>query len=112
MVHEESEDKKPENEQIDWRYTDVPVNTSPSSNCFIATAVYDSSHAPEVEALREFRDNVLKKNRVGRQIVDLYYSGLGECAAEIIKEQFPSTIPVIRIGLDYLVEKYQDKERW
>lgn len=82
-----------------------------SSSCFIATAVYDSSHAPEVEVLRKFRDEVLKKSGLGRKVVDLYYSGWGECAAEIIEEQFPFTIPVIKIGLDYLVEKYQDKDK-
>jgi len=33
--------------------------------CFIATAVYGTSMAPDVEALREFRDKVLKRLVLG-----------------------------------------------
>ena len=43
-------------------------------------------------------------NRLGRTVVNLYYSGLGERIAEVIKTRLPSTIPVIRSGLDYLVQ--------
>jgi hypothetical protein len=43
------------------------------SGCFIATAVYGKDDAPEVEALRHFRDNVLLGSRAGRGFVSLYY---------------------------------------
>jgi len=71
------------------------------SPCFIATAVY-GVNAPEVQVLREFRNNVLMESGLGRRIADLYYSGLGERVANFVKEHTPSVIPVIKKGLDYL----------
>ena len=76
-------------------------------DCFVATAVYGNSHAPQVEVLREFRDNVLMQNKMGRAFVNFYYSGAGEKTANFIKEHLPSAIPPIRKGLDTLVEKYR-----
>lgn len=91
--------------------TPCPRCSLPSPSCFIASAVYDSSHAPEVETLRKFRDNVLERSELGRKIVSLYYGGLGECVAEIIK-QFPSAIPIIKTGLDYLVKRYEEHQNY
>lgn len=70
--------------------------------CFVATAVYGNRNAPEVNALRGFRDYVLMKNPIGETIVQLYYSGIGKKAANLIKTRTPSLIPTIRKGLDYL----------
>lgn len=73
-------------------------------DCFIATAVYDGNpNAPQVQTLRDFRDDYLMPNPLGRRIVDFYYSGVGERGAEILRENLPSTIPIIREGLDFLV---------
>lgn len=41
--------------------------------CFIATAVYDSPQAPEIESLRQFRDDILLQSKAGRSFVALYY---------------------------------------
>jgi len=41
--------------------------------CFIATAAYGSPDHPHVEVLRDFRDEYLMDNKIGREIVDLYY---------------------------------------
>jgi len=43
------------------------------SACFIATAVYGDYYAPEVIALRRFRDETLEQNVFGRTFVALYY---------------------------------------
>ena len=44
-----------------------------SRACFIATAAYGDADAPEVEALRQFRDNTLLPNMFGAAFVRAYY---------------------------------------
>ena len=77
--------------------------------CFIATAVYGDENAPEVQTLREFRDDVLKQSGAGAAVVNFYYSGAGKKVADFIKNRLPSSIQFIKKGLDYLVEKYSAK---
>jgi len=80
-------------------------------NCFIATAVYGNINAPEVEILRDLRDNVLMQNKFGRLAVKIYYNGVGETMANLISNHLPSIIPVIRKGLDTLVKKYDAQKK-
>ena len=44
------------------------------SKCYIATAVYGSYDAPEVRALRRFRDEVLSESIPGRVFIRTYYA--------------------------------------
>jgi len=65
--------------------------------CFIATAAYGTPMAEEIEILREFRDEYLLTNPVGRALVALYYR-VSPPMAEFIAEH-PSLKPIVRTGL-------------
>ena len=85
-------------------------DNSRSRSCFVATVAYGDVNAPEVQVLRDFRDSVLMESGLGRKVVALYYSGLGEKTAHFIQHHIPSTIPIIKKGLDYLVKRYQSEK--
>jgi len=58
--------------------SDFPESSSASPNlkgegCFIATATYGFYSAPQVQALRDFRDRFLMTNDAGRAFVAWYY---------------------------------------
>jgi len=47
--------------------------SAPVTFCFIATTAYGSAMHDEIEALRNFRDQYLLTNALGRRFVELYY---------------------------------------
>jgi hypothetical protein len=69
----------------------------PNKGCFIATAAYGHYSAPQVQALRDFRDAYLLTNAPGRAFVRWYYE-YGPVAAQFITEH-PWLKPVVRTAL-------------
>jgi len=49
------------------------ISSDKEKACYIATMVYGDNDAPEVMALRQFRDNVLSRYLLGRLMIRLYY---------------------------------------
>jgi hypothetical protein len=71
--------------EIDYNF-DLTIASSDSwfpFDCFIATAVYGTDTAEEINLLREFRDVVLLPGRLGAEFVSLYYE-ISPPVAEVI----------------------------
>ncbi len=56
-----------------------------AESCFIATAAYGSPWEAKVKTFREFRNQFLLSNKVGRQIVKFYYENSKVFAKKIAK---------------------------
>jgi hypothetical protein len=87
-------------------YTVPGASTSSSGSgggggCFIATAAFGSYLAPEVMALREFRDRYLLTNGPGQAFVDWYYQVSPSVAAFI--SEHDSLKIAVRWGLTPIV---------
>ena len=67
------------------------------SLCFIATAAYGTPMAEEIQVLREFRDEYLLTNPLGKGLVDMYYR-VSPPIAEFITEH-PGVRPIVRAML-------------
>jgi len=65
--------------------------------CCVATAAYGTPMAEEIQILREFRDEYLLTNPVGKALVEFYYK-VSPPMAEFVTEH-PSLKPVARVGL-------------
>lgn len=92
----------------------VRSNPSPATNtnssqgdCFIATAVYESKHHPDVETLRLFRDQVLLRYTVGKYFVFVYYK-VGPYLAGLVSSCLPLK-QFVRNRLEQLAQCIRDK---
>lgn len=65
----------------------------PNEGCFIATAAYGHYSAPQVQALREFRDQYLIPYSAGRSFVRWYYAH-GPSGARVLNEHPILKLPV------------------
>jgi len=54
-------------------FADTSIHVEIDGICFIATAAYGSSMAPELDVLRAYRDAVLMRSSLGRSAVQFYY---------------------------------------
>jgi hypothetical protein len=80
-------------------------------DCFIATAVYGSSSAEEIDILRNFRDDVLLRSDAGRDYVDFYYAASPPLARFIAEREWLRVL-VREALIDPLVAAGQATQRW
>lgn len=71
------------------------------SKCFIASAVYGDSSCAEVRTLRNFRDDVMMKNKMGKAFVSIYYK-LSPSVAVWLTDK-PRASLIMKMGLDRIV---------
>jgi len=67
------------------------------SSCCVATASCGSPTATELQILREFRDEYLLTNPLGKAFVEFYYTVSPPMAAFVT--EYPSLKPIVRAGL-------------
>ena len=72
------------------------------ARCFIATAAFESPVAPEVVALRIFRDSTLRVHPLGRAFITFYYKHSPTIARFLDKHDFLK--PYIRAALRLLIK--------
>jgi hypothetical protein len=65
----------------------------------VATAVYGDADAPEVQALRRFRDETLSRSSLGRTAIQAYWLIGPKLAAVVVKA------PVLRPPLKWLIRQ-------
>jgi len=78
--------------------------------CFIATACYGDYDAPEVLILRQYRDNYLLTNKLGKLFVAVYYATSPFFASQIAKSDTLRNI-IHKYLIHPLVSKLQEKSK-
>ncbi|MCK4935754.1 MAG: ankyrin repeat domain-containing protein [Elusimicrobiales bacterium] len=77
--------------------------------CFVATVVYGSPDTPELEILRNWRDETLSYTWLGKKFINSYYK-LGPFAAKIVSKT-PILKSIVRVFLDKMVKWISCKQK-
>lgn len=86
--------------------TPVPA-PPPRKGCFIATAAFGSIIEPEVQFLRSFRDNVLRRTRSGEAFFDTYWKHYYRVSPLIVSAmQDPEVRQVVRWSVVTPIVRY------
>lgn len=80
----------------------ISASKKPKARCFIATAVFDSPDAKEVQFLRLYRDETLKLRPWGRKFIIFYYKYSPKLACFIDRHDFLK-VPV-RLILRFVIK--------
>jgi hypothetical protein len=72
--------------------------------CFVATVIYGDPFAPQVNAMRRYRDTVLRATWWGRWFIRCYYGGLGEWLARQLRERDGIAVQGMRWICDRVVD--------
>jgi hypothetical protein len=94
------------------RYRIYKVNIASDkedSGCYVATYAYASADAPQVAALRQFRDDVLMKGLAGRLFVRAYYAWLSALAIRVIGALGEPARALTRSVLDAIARWSQER---
>jgi hypothetical protein len=92
------------NRQILRRNIGLRAAQNNKSSCYVATCVYGDSMAPEVIALRRFRDLCLQNLWLGRVFIDIYYR-IGPLLANHLGK-YPRLQMPVRWFLDRLAKRW------
>lgn len=87
---------------------DPLLETGANSSCFIATAAYSTSTHPDLDIFRNFRDEKLLTNFVGKQLVNLYYQ-ISPSIAQYMEKQ-PKIKIFVRQQLERLAQWMRSKK--
>jgi len=88
--------------QICLTQLETEIQSSTKYGCFIATAAYSTSTHPDLDTLRNFRDEKLLTNPVGKQLVNLYYQ-ISPSIAQYVEKQ-PAIKSFVRQQLERLAQ--------
>jgi hypothetical protein len=81
------------------------VQHQSNSSCFVATLAYCDNNHPNVQTLREFRDRILSKNRLGKWFIRFYYANSPYWVVRLASHQI--IVSIIRKMLDVFVGVYR-----
>jgi len=90
----------------------IEVNNKTKEGCFIATACYGDYNHPDVLILRNFRDDILLTNLLGKLFIKHYYNISPSIANKLKKRQLLSTLikHVLIYPVLYILKAFNKKK--